>query len=225
MAWHTFRNLEKDFIELTRYVALDRKNSGVWSERIAQLLLVTGSTVDSVFSEMRHCALLPRSKALADLQDNSLPNIGNYRDVYEPVYQLSGVEVYARYGLTDYGAVRPFHPFVPQNNPQWWNAYNDIKHGFFQDMTKGTLDNLVHALGALFTLNVLHKDSQRYLLKTDIIQEGDFGGDLRLREHFVTRWDYFKNSFIGQPSNISWDAWASSEIFLHRFRKDPSTRA
>jgi hypothetical protein len=189
------------------------------------LLLVTGSTVDSVFGEMSHCALLAESKYLVDLRSNPQPHIGNYRDAYEPVYQLSGVEVCARSGLTDYGTIRPFQPFAPQSNPQWWNAYNDIKHGFFKDMTKGTLDNLVHALGGLFTLNVLHKESQRYLFKRDTFQEGEFGGDLPLESGFRIRWDHYKNSFVGQPGNISWDAWASSEIFLHRFRKDPNARA
>lgn len=40
-------------------------------------------------------------------------------------------------------------------------------------MRKGTLDNLVHAFGALFTLNVLHKDSEQYLVTSSVIHVGD----------------------------------------------------
>jgi len=220
MSWHTYLNLEKDLIEIARYVALDKEHSGVWSEKIAQALLLTGSTVDSFFSEMRRSSYLPQSKLLNDLQQNPLPNIGQYREVYERIYKLSGVEVRASYGLGDYGTIRPFQPFAPQSYPQWWNDYNDVKHGFFQSMDKGTLDNLVHALGALFALNVIHKDSQQYLLSIGIINVGAFDTKIRYWRNGKSSWPYFKDSFTGFRGGSSLEAWVMSEVFTHRFRND-----
>jgi hypothetical protein len=217
MSWHTYLNLEKDLIEIARYVALDKEHSGVWSEKIAQALLLTGSTVDSFFSEMRRSPVLPQSKLLSDLQQNPLPNIGQYREVYEPIYKLSGVEVRASYGLGDYGTIRPFQPFAPQSNPQWWNDYNDVKHGFFQSMDKGTLDNLVHALGALFALNVIHKDSQQYLLSIGIVNVGHFDGKRSFPGGVHDWWQYFKDSFTGFRGFSNFEAWATSEVFTYRF--------
>jgi hypothetical protein len=49
MAWHTYLNLEKDFTDTIRYVALDVNNRTVWSEKLAQQLLLTGSILDSIF--------------------------------------------------------------------------------------------------------------------------------------------------------------------------------
>jgi len=225
MAWHTYQNLERDFIDVTRYVALERENGATYSERIAQLLLLTGSTVDSIFFEMRTSPSLDGKNGVAELRQNPEPNIGQYRDVYEPIYQLSTVGVVAHHGLTNYGTIKPFDPFLPKQSPSWWVAYNDIKHEFYQNWRKGTLDNLVRALGALFTLNVLHKDAQYYLLQTKVIQSVSSSEDQVYNLPLFQVYGLMTRSFIGLPNNVSWGAAASSEVFYHSFRKDPNIRA
>lgn len=90
------------------------------------------------FYRMDNYVLRLRPEATRKLVD---ANIGDYREVYEPIYQLSGVQLEAHYGLTCYDKVTPFQPFVPRNNPRWWDAYNEVKHAFFQNMNRGTLDN------------------------------------------------------------------------------------
>lgn len=226
MAWHTYQNLEKDFIDVTRYVALERENGGTYSEKIAQLLLLIGSTVDSVFFEMRTSHALAGQKGVAGLQQNTEPNIGQYKEVYEPIYELSKVEVFARHGLTNYETIKPFDPFLPKQSPVWWDAYNDIKHEFYQNWRKGTLDNLVNALGALFTLNVLHKDAQYYLLDRGVILSVSGYMDTQVGNLPPFQvYDLMKKSFIGLPSNVPWGVVAISEVFSHSFRKDTHVTA
>lgn len=225
MSWHTYLNLEKDFIDVTRYVALDKNHGGVWSEKIAQLLLLTGSTVDSVFNEMRISPFLEQYEPVIELRQNSKPNIGNYRDVYDPIYHLSSVELRAQYGLADYGMISPFQPFALKNKLEWWEAYNDVKHGFFQKMHKGTLDNVVHALGALFALNVLHKDSQQYLATVGAIHVGDADRKMRFLKNGRDIWNYLKGSYIGRWGGTSFGAWATSEVFIYVFRNDPKPQS
>jgi hypothetical protein len=228
MAWHTYQNLEKDFIDVSRYVALEKKNDGAYSERIAQLLQLTGSTVDSLFFEMRTSPSLAKQKGVADLQQNPEPNIGQYREVYEPIYQLSQVELVAHHGLTNYGTIRPFNPFLPKQYPEWWDAYNEIKHEFFQNWRRGTLGNLVHALGALFTLNVLHKDAQFYLLRRGVIMPVTGHANATYLPTSLSTysldpfrvWNVMKRSFIGLPNNATYGAMAFSEVFAHSFRRD-----
>jgi len=221
MSWHTYLNLERDLIDVTRYVALDKNHGGVWSERIAQLLLLTGSTVDSFFSEMRMSPCLDQFESVIDLRQKPEAYIGDYRRVYEPIYQLSGVELAVRYGLSEYGAIRPFLSFACYNNPEWWIDYNDVKHEFFQNMHKGTLDNLVHALGALFALNVLHMDSKEYLANIGLIRMGNLDTKLDYEWSMRNLWPYLKDSFIGCRTGKTIDCWATSEVFFHLFRSDP----
>jgi len=226
MAWHTYQNFEKDFIDVTRYVALEKENGGAYSEKIAQLLLLIGSTVDSIFYEIRTSPSLAEQKGISDLLKNSEPTIGDYKKVYEPIYQLSTVEVLGHHGLTRYGTIKPFDPFLPHLSPPWWNAYNDIKHEFYQNWRKGTLDNLVHALGALFTLNVLHKDAQYYLLQRNVIVNVSSADAKQVYPLFPAQvYGLIKNSFIGVPGNISWTVMASSDVFFHSFRQDTNATA
>jgi hypothetical protein len=217
MAWYMYLSMERDFIDITRYVALEKDNSQVWSEKIADLLQLTGGRVNNLFREMRTSSLLPSSGALTALKSNDRPTIEDYRAAFEPTYELSGVELTAHHGLTNYGNIRPFDPFQHDNYPAWWNAYNKVKHGSFDEMRNGTLENLLHALGALFILNVLHKDGQEYLLKMGVIRV----------EHFPPGhpdiWKMIKSSYFGVPKNVQLEYWASSEVFQHVFRKDATT--
>jgi hypothetical protein len=225
MAWHTYQNLEKDLIDVTRYVALEKENDSTHSEKIAQLLLLIGSTVDSVFFEMRTSPFLDDRKGVADLRQIPEPNIGQYREVYDPIYELSKIKVLAHHGLTNYGSIKPFYPFLPKQSPSRWDAYNDIKHEFFQNWRKGTSKNLVHALGALFTLNVLHMDARFYLLQRKIIVTVSGYDDQVYNLPLLQTYDLMKRSFIGLPNNVSWGAFASSEVFYHSFRKDLNVTA
>lgn len=226
MAWHTYLNFERDFIDVTRFVALERENGGTYSEKIAQLLLLIGSTVDSVFFEMRTSPSLDGKTGVSELRQNSEPNIGQYREVYESIYELSAVEVVAHHGLTNYGAIKPFDRFLSKQSPAWWDAYNDIKHEFYQNWRKGTLDNLVNALGGLFALNVLHKDAQYYLMQRSVILTVS-GADVS-QVYNLPLFQVFglmSKSFLGLPNNVSWGAVAISEVFSHSFRKDPYVTA
>lgn len=212
-----YLGLEKDFVDVTRYVALEKENSHVWSEKIADLLQLTGSRVNNVFREMRTSNLLPSSEALTALQSKDKPTIEDYRAAFEPIYKLSDVELLAQHGLTNYGIIKPFNPFQAGNYPAWWNSYNKVKHGPLDEMREGTLDNLVHALGALFILNVLHKDGQEYLLYMGVIRVEYFPPG------HSQAWPLIKSSFVGVPKKVNQTYWASSEVFHHVFRKDSTT--
>jgi hypothetical protein len=225
MAWHTYLGLERDLIETTRYVALAPENSATWSTKIAQLLQLVGGSVDSVFNEMRKSSFLPQTEPVTKLRDKAEPNIADYREVYEPIFLLSGVEVQAHHGLTNYGVIKPFEAFLRKSSPDWWGAYNEVKHEFFENVRKGTLNNLIHALGGLFVLNVLHKESQRYLLRMGTIQMGKFDRRMAYWPNDEQSFEHIKTSYVGIPDNVTWDVWATSEIFLHRFRKDPTAKS
>jgi hypothetical protein len=91
MAWHTFLNVERDLIDITRCVALDRTNKGTWSEKIVDLLVLTGSKVDNVFREMRTSLILPQTSSIIALRRKPKANMEDYRKAYEPIYKFSTV--------------------------------------------------------------------------------------------------------------------------------------
>jgi hypothetical protein len=226
-AWFMYSKLERDFLDTTSYVALETVHGSVWSEKYGELLTRTGDLVDSFFRLMIDSKSLDgetpvinlRTKTLTEKKRNPnwFPNISDFRETFDPVFQLSGVEVEADYGLAYYGKLSPFKDFDKQN-PSWWDPYNKVKHEIFQEMEKkATLENSINALASLFVLNILHKESQRYLVRyTDTIFA-----------EFLPRNQIEKSlnaSFVGSPHNMTaFEFVARTQLFTHAFRTDPDS--
>lgn len=224
-AWFMYSKLERDFLDTAFYVALDTAHSKVWSERFGELLTRTGDLVDSSLRLMIDSNSLDgettvqtlRTKITTEQKTNAkwFPDISDFRATFDPIFRLSSVEVEAGYGLTSYGKLHPFSNFDKQS-PSWWDPYNKVKHQIFQEMeNKATLENSINALSALFVLNILHKENQRYLVRnTDTI----------LTE-FLQRKQVEQSlgaSFIGSPNNMpAFKFVARTTLFTHVFRVDP----
>ena len=211
----------------TSYIALEFVHSKVWSERFAELLIRIGSSVDSFLRYMLKSKSLDNQDEVKKLRDkiekkrekdsNWSPNIIDFRKTFDPIYQLSSVEVEASYGLTYYGIIQPFEDFN-KKKPKWWESYNKVKHEMLEQLNRATLENTIDALAAFFILNVLHKESQKYLIRhTNIIFAEYFGR--REVERFLGE------SFIGVPVNVRSPFIARTPLFTHNFRIDENVRA
>ena len=220
-----YNKLERDFIDTTSYVALETDHSSVWSEKFGELLTRTGDIVDSFFRLMIDSKSLDgettvkhlRAKKLTEQKRNKnwFPKIGDFRATFDPVFGLSSAEVEADYGLTYYGKLKPFKDFDKQS-PSWWDPYNKVKHEIFEQIEKkATLENTLNALASLFVLNILHKESQRYLIKYTNIIFGEY-----LRKPDIEK--FLGASFVGSASNApSYRLVAKTPLFTHGFRVDP----
>jgi hypothetical protein len=56
--WYTYQTLEKKVLEISRIVAIDNINKTTWSEDLANLLILVGSSVDSFFRDMELCSYI-----------------------------------------------------------------------------------------------------------------------------------------------------------------------
>ncbi len=64
----------------------------------------------------------------------------------------------------------PFLSWNSKDSPDWWKAYNHIKHDRFQNKKEATLNVTINALSALFILNVIHLETMPVLVDYDIIK-------------------------------------------------------
>ncbi len=142
----TFPHLEyycilvRDLEEISRYIEICEANEGTFSLALVQLLLAVGSEVDVV------------AKLLCKEYEptTGCGNIDEYRDVLlQHIPKITTVRVaLRRYEPT----LLPWTNWMPGNNPEWWRAYNAVKHN--RD-TKYEQANLKVCLGALAGLCVL----------------------------------------------------------------------
>lgn len=157
-AWEEYNYLEKDFMNYLRYVPLVKEHDYVWSLYLGDLLIRTGSILDSFFrraifgSELDIIPDIERTRALDDIRIN----IGTYRKIFDPFYNLSSKNIYE---LPKFNTLTPFFKWKnekPDDKLFWWDAYNEVKHDRFGNQKKATLKATVYALSALFILNVIH---------------------------------------------------------------------
>lgn len=235
--WFIYNRLEKEFIETTSYVALEMVHKEVWSEKYGELLIKIGGAVGSFLDlmidsksldneqkviELKTKIQAERQKSIAKQKKSKKkfewnPTMADHRRAFSQVFQLSAVEVEASYGLTNYGKLKPFKGFRTRP-PVWWDSYNKVKHQFFEQIEqKATLQNALGALASLFVLNILHKESQEYLVKYQNVIVCDYMKSMP-KEHIL---NYFKASKTGVPKRVSgYNFKAVTPLFTHVFRID-----
>jgi len=140
--WNYFLALERDMETVSRYIEFSESNYAVYSIELAHLLFAAASEADVV------CKLLCEQIDPVSRRDNII----DYRTIIRR--GLPGVmneNVYIRrYGLA-------FTPWVnwtlqPDTNPDWWRAYNGVKHERNVHFQDATLKNALNALGALLVV-------------------------------------------------------------------------
>ena len=139
--WNYFLSLESDVLNLSRYVDFSRINFECYSIEIARILFASASEVDVVAKAI--CIMIdPGSKA---------NDILKYQDAITAHFKaLTNFRVLVpRFGLE-------FEPWAawnaPRTPPDWWSAYNKVKHHRDQYFSMGTLKNCLNSVAGLFSL-------------------------------------------------------------------------
>ncbi|OWV05273.1 MULTISPECIES: hypothetical protein [unclassified Fibrobacter] len=113
--WNTFRSIENELLDCSRYVAIDALNYACYSQAFLKLLLQIGSEIDVVSRVF--CNVLDG--------DNRASNIDQYRDIILKHYpDFDKVCVVAK----DCDLLElPWNDWK-SSNPAWWRIYNKVKH-------------------------------------------------------------------------------------------------
>ncbi len=139
--WNYFLALEKDLEVLSRYIEFAENNFNCYSLEISRVLFSAASEADVVAKQL--CAKInPNSSA---------SNINQYRNEIRaayPSFQNFKVTI-PRFGLE----LTPWSNWSePTGVPDWWTAYNKVKHHRNTDYHKGNLKNCLNAAAGLFVL-------------------------------------------------------------------------
>jgi hypothetical protein len=138
--WQYFVALCYDLERVARYVEISTDNYSVYSIELARLYLAAGSEIDVV------------AKLLCQQVDASakLEGINTYRTTILKKYpNIPSVEVILpRYEISLY----PWQDWSKGNNPDWWKAYNDVKHERDKHYKAANLKNTLSAIAGLLVV-------------------------------------------------------------------------
>ena len=173
---------EERFMQTFRYVELDMRNSDTFSMEYSSILSDVGRIFSSTMEELYK---------QIDPKPVEKPNIGHFRPLLlYHVTQINGQLVYVNpLKHTDKYIIFPYSAFNNSNGtPEWWGAYNRIKHGDIHNYKLGNLKNTITALAATFLLfgNLRNKSNKSKLFDAYGLLSED-----EVKEEFKTKILFF----------------------------------
>ncbi len=141
--WSYYMSLEDDLIETGRYVEICEDNFDTYSIHFTRLLLAAASEVD-VVAKMLCCQINPQG---------CYRTINNYRDTIVPQFPAIPSIVMGIQWTTNI-RVKPWGSWAesPPKNPDWWHAYNRVKHKRNSNFKEANLRNALTAIAGLYCL-------------------------------------------------------------------------
>lgn len=164
-----YKQLEKELSELSYYISFDRKQLNVYSIKISDLLLRTVSEIENIAKELckkENIKFYDKKRHI-----RKFVNFNEYIDKLEEKYLLSEKLVEfkldnAHENIYD-SKLTPFFKDKEVKGKSskifsWYFAYNKIKHDRVKHFKHANINNLIHALAALFLLNIYYLDKVFY---------------------------------------------------------------
>lgn len=144
-------SVESMLHEAIRFVPYCEEHKQVWSPHFAQIILEAASQVDSIWKSTTKIDY-PTAAKKVDIEFY-LAKFGSLVARQRVVF-FAGVMPCTIWPFECWVNPKPKASKV-SNAPNWWQAYNDIKHDRFANQDKATLEHAVNAIAALF-LSILY---------------------------------------------------------------------
>lgn len=162
--WNAYKRLEKEVLALSEDIHFDDDQLSVYSSKIGDLLVRTVIEIESLSKELYFANGGPKPRSKKPHFDTDCLKL------LEDKWLLSKKKVVV---------VSPYFYFTKQENivlqpldkacecgsnaSEWEQAYQAVKHDRINNIKEGNVRHLVHALAALFVLNVYYRDSTFFL--------------------------------------------------------------
>lgn len=183
--WTVYNDVEKELMGFLDYVPPAPEHNKVYSFKLLRLLLQIGGYVDTAFKEMAFYSEFNGDVNCIKIREKATKgrtvSINLFREAFEPIYDLSKKTVYVRSleFFEDLPIVvdgfNPFAQFGDGKTPEWWKAYNEVKHNWLKNLKRANLGNALRGLGGAFLLNVVHVPSLLELASRGIAETFDAG--------------------------------------------------
>lgn len=158
--WNYLLALENDVERLSRYIEFAEGNFLSYSVEMARLLLSISSEVDVVAKVLcREIDGGSKPEGIDEYRRRILPEYSSICDeaVYIPRFRLK---------------FTPWASWAQGNSPEWWKAYNEVKHERMAHFYKASLLNVLNAIcGLLLMIVYLRKAQIANMMQPHAVEE------------------------------------------------------
>ena len=191
--WEIFKILEAELLTISRYINITEDNFGTHSAELSALILRICTEIETL------------RKRITGANDNGAASeklLALYPDIACIVIKLP------LWALT-------FQPWksLPDNKPEWWSAYESIKHDKLNCIVSGNLFSFLNSLSGLYAILLFY---ERFFFghKNDKgVETVDFEQDILVSSYFMPQADNinYGRSFWTNNYFIQWQTEESSD--------------
>lgn len=161
--WQYLITLDSDLHKCSRFVYINKQNFKTYSIEFVRILLAVGSEIDVVAKIL--CNSIDSTKSCKNIDDyhriivNKFPRFSSMI-IDIPQYELQ---------------LTPWKEWSQDENPDWWRAYNDVKHKRHNHFADANLENTFNAVAGLFVViwYLHHEESKRKKLNKTVLLSAD----------------------------------------------------
>lgn len=150
-----YEQIENDFLELTDYIEpqddFEHYSYFIGSSKLMDFCLKVGTEVETLFRELLENRKFDSVHDIAEKRRRQ--NISIYREVIEPIYELSKYKLFVHSIDKE---IQPFENFNLEGNPEWFRIYSKHKHNKIELIQKWNLKHALFSLGCLLLLVINH---------------------------------------------------------------------
>lgn len=159
--WQTYLQLEKELIDISKYIfitdVLNSSQLNVYSARICDLLVRTCVEIEAISKELyfEFGGTKNRGDKKLMFDTDCLKLIDQKCETHKKVLSI----INPSFNLTKSENVsfKPLKEAHKQGGTDWERAYQAVKHDRYESLSKGTIQRFIHALGALYLLNLYYR--------------------------------------------------------------------
>lgn len=157
--WNIYKSLERELLNLAETIHIDDSQLSVYSMRIANLLIRTVIEIESISKELyfREGGTKQDDKDLY-FDTDCIKLLEDKWNLSKKVVIISSPLFY----LCNNKEFNPLHKASKRgtSSSKWQRAYQGVKHNRAKSLKEGNLQNFIHALGALYLLNLYYQNQK-----------------------------------------------------------------
>lgn len=203
--WPVYKNLEEEVLQLAKYINFSDDQLKVYSMHIADLIVRIVVEIEALSKELYKRnggpAVFDTSGVERDLyfDTDCLDYLNNEWEICNREIIISC----SKFNFSDsYRTIKPLKKANKRgtSSSNWNKAYQAVKHDRHNNLSKGNIENLIYALGALYILNIYYLEEMSEF-KVDITSNDSFDNRIGSDVFAASFADASKATFGTDPSD------------------------
>lgn len=186
--WQVFKNIEREFLQLADIIHIDDKQLGVYSMKIADLLIRTAIEIEAISKDLylsNAGVVVPDEEMYFDTV--CIRHLDSLWNLDKKVVYIVNPNLFLEQETNK--ILTPLHKASKRGTSSvlWNRAYQAVKHNRIKELEKGNIKNLLSALSALYILNLYYKNPKIDKVSQEQARNVDsnFGSELfAVKTHF-----------------------------------------